>query len=105
MNIFPDFESIERRRDEWRKTAKQEFVPGIDPAELKPGMRITISPNLMILDRSYTRDIHTVIAVNASHVQTRINDGYHKSPILLAVHEHHFYDASSFSDESETKET
>ena len=93
---FPDFESIQRRNDSWRDYAKTEFMPGIDPAEIKIGMKVTISPNLMIHDRSYTREIHEVLAVNSNHVQTKIKS--YDRPILLPVHEHHFYDASGFEE-------
>lgn len=98
MSIFGfDFEASQRRNDEWRKSAREMFVPGIDPAELKPGMKITISPNLMIHDRSYTEAVHTVVSVNSCHVQTRGSGSYYKDRlIMLPVHEHHFYDASGF---------
>ncbi|MCB5205042.1 hypothetical protein LH464_21485 [Neorhizobium sp. T786] len=93
-----DFEAMERRKVEWQLFAKTGFIPGIDPADLKIGMKVTISPNLMIHDRSYTGEIHEVVAVNTTHVQTRIpdyRDGQTRL-VMLMVHEHHFYDATGF---------
>lgn len=96
MGIFDsiDWDGIRKEQEEWRGQARRELLPGIDPAELVPGMRVTISPNLRLGDRSYTDAIHTVLAVNSSHVQTRL-DGRPK-PVLLMVHEHHFYSAAGF---------
>lgn len=93
-----DFAAIDRDNREWRQNAKDTFVSGIDPADLKSGMKVTISPNLRIHDRSGTDCIHTVIAVNSSHVQM-IGDGgfYAEKPRLWLIHEHHFYDASHFT--------
>lgn len=95
-----NFDAIREDRNEWQKQAKQVLVSGIDPSELKIGQRITISPNLIVGDRSYTRDIHEVLAINTSHVQTRIKRGYDGNPqiILLLAHEHYFYDASNFQE-------
>lgn len=99
---FGLFNNIDRENEEWRAEARSTFAPGIDPADLKVGQKITISPNLRIHDRSYTRDIHEVVAVNASHVQTRIRDRWSKdkswSLIMLLAHEHHFYAADGFEE-------
>lgn len=91
------FRAADNRRDKWRQKAQAMFLPGIDPADLKPGMRVTISPNLRYEDNSYTDTIHTVIAVNQMHVQTRLDRGsVNDKPVLLMVNDHHFYDASGF---------
>lgn len=95
---FIDFNAIDRERREWQEAAKHTFVSGIDPADLKPGMRVTISPNLRIADRSGCDSIHTVVAVNSSHVQMISDGGWDKGkPRLWMIHEHHFYDASHFA--------
>lgn len=91
-----DFRANDLRNDEWRKRASKEFLPGIDPSDLKSGMRITISPNLRYEDNSYTDTIHTVLAVNSMHVQTKPDRHWSQKPVLLAVHQHHFYSAEGF---------
>ena len=96
MSIFGDIDAIRKDQENWRAFAKETFIPGIDPADLKVGMKVTISPNLRIHDRSYTDSIHTVVGVNSTHVQTRPERHWSDRPVLLLLHEHHFYDASNF---------
>lgn len=91
--FFIDFEAIDRRNEQWREDAKQEFVNGLDPVDIRPGMKVTISPNLRIYDRSYTNELLTVIAANSASVQVRRKHG---DPVILAFHEHHFYAADDF---------
>lgn len=93
-----DFEREAQRKEEWRKYAAQEFVPGIDPVELKPGQLVTISPNLMYCDRSFATEVLTIVAVNAAHVQVHTQRDKDK-PITLLMHEHHFYLANDFETE------
>ena len=90
------FRQVRAEQERWRTTTAKEFIPGIDPADLKPGSRITISPNLRLGDRSYTDTIHTVLAVNSCHVQTMPDNSYNGKPVLLMAHEHHFYSAAEF---------
>lgn len=98
---LPDFEAIERRNNEWREEAKQTLLPGIDPSDFKKGMRVTISPNLRHGDRSYTDEIHEIVAFNTGHVQTRIPDRWSGDKgdrlIMLLISEHHFYSAEDFA--------
>lgn len=89
------FRENDRRRDRWQTEAKQTFVNGIDPADLKPGMIVTVSPNLRMSDRSYTTDLLEVVAVNAGHCQVR-PCGSDREPAILLLHEHHFYSAETF---------
>ncbi|WP_439604729.1 hypothetical protein [Shinella sp.] len=99
MSFFDEFAQIRKDQAAWRAEARNNFVPGVDPVELKPGQKVTISPNLQTGDRSYTRDIHEVVAINAAHVQTRIPDFMKERPtrlVMLLVHEHHFYIADGF---------
>jgi len=92
-----DFNRIDRENAEWRAFAKKEFLPGIDSADLKVGDIVTISPNLMIRDRSGTNTMHEVIAVNQTHVQMKASDGvFSGEPALWLLHEHHFYMADTF---------
>lgn len=94
--MFDYFENIHKRNDEWRDDAQRKFLPGIDPADLKPGAKVTISPNLMVHDRSYTNELLTVVAVNTQNVQLSRKHG---GNVILALHEHHFYAADDFADE------
>ena len=92
-----DFDAIDRDRREWRETAKSSFVNGIDPADIRPGSKVTISPNLVVHDRSYTNEVMTVVAVNACNVQLRRPKPFLGSDlIVLSFHEHHFYAADDF---------
>lgn len=92
-----DFAGIRKEQNEWRENARQSLLPGIDPADLQPGMRVTLSPNLRTGDRSGTTELHTVIAFNTGHVQTRTDDGFYKDrPGIWLVSEHHFYAAGGF---------
>lgn len=99
------FREADKRRDTWRSKAKTLFMPGIDPAELKPGMRVTISPNLRYEDNSYTDTIHTVIAVNTMHVQTQLDRHWSDKPVMLLVTDHHFYSAEGFTALSNSERT
>lgn len=93
-----DFEGIDKRNAEWRDWASKAFVPGVDPAELKPGQLVTVSPNLMCHDNSYTREVLTIVAVNTAHVQVRRADSAN-TLLVLPVHQHHFYLADNFEAE------
>lgn len=82
--------------DIWRNTLHN-LLPGIDPADFRVGQKLTISPNLLTGDRSFTRQVHQVVAFNTSHVQTRYIDGVKaKQLAMLLVNEHHFYAADGF---------
>lgn len=96
--MFTDFAAIDKDNRDWRAFASTAFIPGIDPADMAPGMKVTISPNLRVHDRSGTTEIHTVVAVNTTHVQMTSSGGWDKGkPRLWLLHEHHFYDASNFT--------
>lgn len=97
-SFFPDFDGIDKRNAEWRAYAKVTFMPGIDLADLKAGQKVTVSPNLQYRDMSYSRELLTVVAVNAIHVQVRRRHG---GPVILSAHEHHFYSADGFEGEAE----
>ncbi len=91
------FKEIRREQEVWRDTAKRDLLPGIDPADLRVGMRITLSPNLRTGDRSGTTELHTILALNTGHVQTKTDAGFYKDrPGLWLVSEHHFYLADAF---------
>jgi hypothetical protein len=96
MSIFDSMENQDRRRSAWQKKAQELFLPGIDPADLKKGMRVTISPNLRYEDNSYTDKIHTVLAVNSAQVMTKIDNHWSDKPVMLLVCDHHFYSADEF---------
>lgn len=101
MSDFYDpfgFERHDKKKEAWRKKAQEMFLPGIDVADLKKGMRITISPNLRYEDNSYTDTIHTVLAVNQMQVMTRPDGHWSDKPVMLLVCNHHFYDASVFDE-------
>ena len=82
-----------------KKDAKSNLVPGVDPAMLNVGDRVTISQNLITGDRSWTDTVHEVLAVNSCHIQTRMERkcSYAPSTLLLLAHEHHFYVADHFA--------
>lgn len=98
------FRYIREENQEHVKNMQDRLVPGIDPAEFKVNQLVTVSPNLNIRDRSYTNRIFKITAFNTGHVQLvpfePANSGELKS-IILCVHEHHFYDASSFANTGE----
>lgn len=87
------FNKFREENERWRSEAKDTFVNGVDIADLKAGQQITVSPNLRINDRSYSRDVLIVRAINSGHVQ--VEDEYGNLRVLC-VHEHHFYDATGF---------
>lgn len=92
-----DFAGIRREQAAWRATARDTFVSGIDPADMKPGMKVTISPNLRQGDRSYTTEILEVVAINSGHVQVRFSRPHcGATTTILHLHEHHFYAADHF---------
>lgn len=95
---LPDFEAIRRENSKWREEVKALFVTGIDPADLKAGDKVTISPNLRIHDRSYTNEVLTVKAVNSCHVQVLREKPLSGTNGLVNLlhHEHHFYLANDF---------
>lgn len=102
MDLFNELSEIRKSQAEWRADARNNFVPGVDPVELKVGQKVTISPNLQTGDRSYTCYIHEVVAVNSAHIQTRIPDFMKERAtrlVMLLVHEHHFYVADAFKSE------
>ena len=77
----------------------------LKPEDIKPGMRITISSNKTIKDRSYTDEILVVAAVNAGHVQVKFTKArYGREGTILQLAEHDFFDASSFEIEEEDVE-
>lgn len=88
-----NFEAIRREKIEWQKEAKTRFIPGIDLADFKKGMKVTLSPNLRIPDRSYTGECWTILAFNTG--QTKLKNEKDREIIVLNT-EHHFYDASDF---------
>ena len=92
MGMFPDYEAIRKEQAEWRKQAKDQFVNGVDPADLKPGAWVTVSPCLRTGDRSYSNELLRVVASNAAHVQlafeTPRSYGAHT---ILSHCERHFY--------------
>ena len=92
------FSEIRKEQEKFRKEAKQTFVNGIDPADLKIGMRVTISPNLRQGDRSYCTELLEVQAFNACHVQLRFLDrkSNHRDHIIIVCAEHHIYSAEDF---------
>lgn len=97
-NISPEMSAVE---EDWRAHTRN-LLPGIDPADLRPGQKVTISPNLLTGDRSYATQVHEVVAVNTSHVQTRFPHVVNTQPKRLAVllaHEYHFYAADGFEAE------
>jgi hypothetical protein len=102
-DIFRHFASIDADNRAWRALAANTFIPGIDPADLKPGALVTISPNLRVHDRSYASEVLRVVAVNSTHVQVRRTTTYGAAdrPILLMQHEHHFYSAEGFETEAD----
>ena len=98
MSIFgDDWANQERERNrrnaEWKQYAKETFLPGIDPADLKPGMQVTLSPNLMVHDRSWANEVCVILAANCQNVQIKTRSF---DQVVVSVHEHHFYDASDF---------
>lgn len=95
MNL-PDFDAIRRDHREWRDESKKTFVNGVDPTDLKPGMLVTISPNLRNGDRSWATDLLEVVAVNSAHVQVKFDKPFISPNTILLVHEHHFYRADGF---------
>lgn len=92
-----DFDAIERRRDARSADVRSTFLPGIDPAALRIGQTLTISPNLDNGDRSYTTELLTVAAVNSGHVQLRRErDAFGNGLIIVVCSDHYFYAADDF---------
>lgn len=98
-----DFDGIRHEQSKWRDEAKQTFINGIDPADLKKGMRVTISPNLRHGDRSYATEILIIEAVNSGHAQVRFERprSWGGATTILVLSEHHFYSAEGFASEAE----
>lgn len=91
------WKAADEDRRQWRAAAKSDFLPGIDPADLRPGSIVTVSPNLSVPDRSYTNTVWRVKALNQCQVVLEATDGSRawldNKPIMLMAHEHHFYAA------------
>lgn len=103
MSIFDDFGAIRKEQAEWRRDAKSAFVNGIDPADLKPGMWVTVSPCLRTGDRSYSTEMLKVVATNSAHAQLAFEKRRSYGAFtILAFSERHFYAADHFEFETDT---
>lgn len=98
--------SINEEREWWRNKAK-DLPLGIDPADLKVGQRVTLSPNLSIYDRSYIDETFIVLAINSASAQLyrEKKRPYSSQDIIIMFHERHIYAADSFIPENGTPPT
>ena len=92
------FREIRKEQESFRTDAKQTFVNGIDPADMKRGMKVTISPNLRLGDRSYCTEIFEIEATNACHAQLKrlTKATYGGQHVVIVLAEHHVYAADNF---------
>ena len=91
-----NFDARDRENALWR-IKMRELPTGVSIADLKKGDKITVSPNLNILDRSYLDGIFEVLALNIHTIQVKGLVGFWKGKtVLFADFERHFYMAKDF---------
>lgn len=96
MSFFPDFEKIrENNRKAGEHAAMMNPVSTLHP---EVGRHYTISPSFAHGDRSYTREILFVEALNDAHALVRLQRPFcNTTHVLINIDEHYWYDAETLA--------